>query len=47
MFIYASRSIKNASEQFVSCVRLSFVNFKQLSVGNHSELDTCSYELLF
>ena len=27
MFLYADGSIQNASEQFVSCIHLSFVNF--------------------
>jgi hypothetical protein len=59
--LYAGSSIQNASEQFVWCVHLSFVNFalypnpeknltsdsKRLYLGNHSELDTCSYELFF
>ena len=47
MFLYASSSIKNAIEQIVSCMRLSSLNFKQICEGNHSELDTCPYELLF
>jgi len=61
------RGIQNASEQFISCIHLSFINldlhptshtkkcnvvrsgvlawFKQVCLGNHSELDICSYEL--
>jgi hypothetical protein len=47
MFLYASRNIKDAIQLFDSCIRLSSPNFKQLSVGNRSELDTCSYGLHF
>ena len=47
MLLDASGSIKNAIEKFVSCIRLPSINFKQFSVGHRSELDTCSFELLF
>jgi len=46
-FLYASSIIENAIEQFASFICLSSLNFEQISEGNHSELDTCSYELLF
>jgi len=55
----AGSGVQNASEQFVSCIKISFVNFSlnptsqtkirriQMPDSNKSESDICLYEASF